>query len=262
LGNLGTGPSGGAHNYAYAVNNAGTAIGVAEKYDASGNYMGERAVRWDGSGTAATELGDLAAIVDGTTYVYAINDAGAAVGYSQKQDASGMFLGQPAVRWDRSSTTAIELGGLGTDAHGGTIAEAFDINNAGVAVGQAIYHDDAGRHVGYKAVYWGLDTLAVDLNTLIDPTSGWTLHRANSISDTGWIAGVGEFDPDGSGGQDPYLRLFLIRVPATAVPEPATFALVALGLAGLAMANMRSRSRNGRYAISVRDASTQTPSAR
>jgi hypothetical protein len=263
LGNLGTGPSGGAWNYAYAVNNAGTAIGVAQKYDAAGNSLADRvAVRWDSSGTAATELGDLVALGDGAAYAFAINDAGTAVGYSQKQDESGTFLGERAVRWDGSGTAATELGSLGTDAHGGTAAAAVDINNAGVAVGRAIYHDDSGMHIGNRAVYWRLDNVAVDLNTLIDPTSGWMLYRANSISDSGWIAGVGEFDPDGRGGQDPYQRLFLIHVPATAVPEPTTLAVVALGLAGLAMANTSSRNCCRPHIMSLPGTRTHTLTAR
>ena len=36
------------------VNNSGTAVGRSIKYD-SGVDMGQRAVRWDASGTAATE---------------------------------------------------------------------------------------------------------------------------------------------------------------------------------------------------------------
>jgi hypothetical protein len=39
---------------------------------------------------------------------------------------------------------------------------------------------------------------------------------AQDISDTGWIAGVGVFDPDGSGAHVAYSRHFLIHVPAAA----------------------------------------------
>jgi hypothetical protein len=55
--------------------------------------------------------------------------------------------------------------------------------------------------------------VAVDLNTLIDPASGWILTEADDISDTNWIAGIGTYDPDRPGGQAAYQRLFLIQVP-------------------------------------------------
>jgi hypothetical protein len=33
-----------------------------------------------------------------------------------------------------------------------------------------------------------------DLNTLINPTLGWTLYIANAINDKGWIAGIGSLN--------------------------------------------------------------------
>src|SRR6185436_17582276 len=87
-------------------------------------------------------------------------------------------------------------------------------------------------------VYWGFDALPVDLNTLIDPASGWTLIAASAISNTGWIGGRGTFDPDGPGGQEPYERLFLMQVPA-AVPEPSTGVLIVIGLANIALVSRR-----------------------
>ena len=79
----------------------------------------------------------------------------------------------------------------------------------------------------------------MDLNTLIDPASGWTLNRATRINDTGWIGGSGTFDPDGPGGEASYERLSLMHVPATAVSEPATVVVFGVALAGIGVALRR-----------------------
>ena len=95
------------------VNTAGTAVGYADRYDASGAYKGFRAVRW---GAGATELGNLGTDTSGVTeaQAYAINSAGTAAGYADKYDGSGTYFGNRAVRWDASGTAATELGNLGT----------------------------------------------------------------------------------------------------------------------------------------------------
>ena len=72
----------------------------------------------------------------------------------------------------------------------------------------------------------------VDLNSLIDSISGWELEQAIGINDAGQITGFGWI-----GGQR---HAFLL----TPVPEPATFALLALGLPFLVGRNSR-RSRTG-----------------
>jgi hypothetical protein len=274
LGNLGTEPSGHTHSWASDINDAGTVVGDAWKFDASGVPLGTRAVRWEASGTVATELGNLGTDIHGFTYhgAYAINNAGTTVGYAttfdgegvqqgalvvrwqagstvatelenlgtdgdgftynfgltinnsgtvvgsaEKYDGSGVFLGRRAVRWDAAGTAATELGNLGADPEGITDNDALAINDAGITVGYAEDYDGSGTLLGYRAVYWNLNGVVVDFNTLIDPASGWTLEYADAISNTGWIAGSGMYDPDGPGAQAAYSRLFLMQVPALSV---------------------------------------------
>lgn len=254
LGNLGTDSTGFTNSYANAVNAAGTAVGIATRYE-SGINKGDRAVRWDASGTAATELGNLGTDSDGVTNsgVFAINTAGTAVGAADKY-VSGINKGGCAVRWDAFGT-ATELGNFGTDSSGFTYSSASAINTAGIAVGYAEDYDSNGTDLGPRAVAWGLDAVAIDLNTLLDPGSGWVnLSDARGISDTNWVTGVGRFDPDGTGGQAPYDRMFLLdisqtarwhhRVLPTAVPEPAGLSLVGIGSVALLSRRKRSPQRN------------------
>lgn len=265
LGHLGTDPTGFTELRPNAINAAGTVVGGANKYDNLGNQRGTRAVRWDASGTVATELGNLGTdnFENASAAANSINNAGTAAGYALKYDGNGNRVGWRAVRWDAGGTAAIELDSLGaTDAYGGAI------NSAGTIVGtisgryvrwdasgtpptylddpfgdlNASIHsvNDAGSAVGmageFHAIYWAPDGRAVDLNTLIDPSSAWQLQWAFSISDTNWVTGAGLFDPDGPGGQDPYLRMFLMQVP-----EPATPALLAAGLLLLGLLGLKGR---------------------
>lgn len=84
---------------------------------------------------------------------------------------------------------------------------------------------------------WSAAGAMTDLNSLIDPSSGWTLTNAIGISETNFIAGVGKFDPDLAGPATAYNRHFLIQVP-----EPTSAALALPLLFGL---TARRRRRNG-----------------
>lgn len=190
---------------AWAVNESGDAVGYARKYDGSGNFKGHRAVRWNHNTTAALEL----EVLGGTdpsgvseSKVFTLNDAGTAVGWSNKHIA-GVNQGARAVRWNAAGQ-ATQLEGLnGAD----DFAHAIDINNSGIAVGIL------GNGPIPTAAYWDVDGNSVALNTLIDPNLGWELTHALAISDTGWITGLGKFDPDGVGGQFKYTRVFMLQLP-------------------------------------------------
>ncbi len=202
-----------SRSYATAISADGITVGESLKYS-SGSPTGVRAVRWDASGTSATELGNLGVYSTANakviTQVNAINSAGTAVGYAQKLKITDDFRGLRAVRWDASGTAATELGNLGTDKGGTTNARAYAINSSGLIVGYADKYDAAAESLGARAVVWNADGVAIDLNSLIDPNSGWMLGQAFAISDTNWVTGLAIFDPGSS--QDPYARAFLMNV--------------------------------------------------
>jgi hypothetical protein len=234
LGNLGTDSNGYAWVQADLINASGVIVGSASKYNGDID-LSYRTVRWDAGSTVATELDNLGTDSNGSTLTWArgINATGTIVGGAYKY-VGGVYMGARAVRWDASGTAATELGNLGTDSNGYTWAAAGAMNASGIAVGAADKYVD-GNHIGQRAVYWGLDGLAVDLNTLIDPNSGWTLMDAETISNTGWVAGWGLYDPDGAGGADAYERLFLVQIP-----EPASATLL---LTGVLAALLKRRRR-------------------
>jgi len=180
---------------AFAVNDSGTAVGYAEKINAS-VFLGVRAVRWDGGGTAATELGNLGTYPPGGgrytfSWACAVNDSGTAVGYADKINASGVFLGQRAVRWDGGGTAPTELGNLGTDPNGQTETHAYAVNEANTTVGFAAKYDDLGNLQGERAVRWdGGGSAATELGHLgTFPTTQKTYARACDVDDTGIAVG-------------------------------------------------------------------------
>jgi hypothetical protein len=217
LGNLGTSSGGNTEAHAYAINNVGTAVGYARKYD-GGINKGCRAVRWDASGSAATELGNLGldtySLITPEAKAYAVNSVGTAVGYAFKA-VGGNPKGSRAVRWDASGTAATELGNLGTSSNGSTEAEAYAVNDAGTAVGYARKYI-GGNNVGYRAAIWLPDASVIDLNDLgiapVSESGTWTLLNARALSADGYVTGEGTYDPDGAGSLASYTRLWVAQV--------------------------------------------------
>ena len=224
---------------AYAINDAGVAVGQSTRYDGDHNDLGKRPVRWMSDSNAAHPLGLLGTAVGDFTEGEAlgVNASGAAIGWVRAYDVSHNERGVRAVRWDASSDDAHELqtfAGVADITY--TFANAM--NDAKVAVGWAEAYDANGGAIGAHAVLWNADGSILDLNTLLPAVgdSGWLLlTEARDISNTNWLTGVGLYDPDGDGGVDAYERMFLMQVP-----EP--LAGLPILCAGLALRRRRDRA--------------------
>ncbi len=193
-------------SYATGINAAGAVVGSSGLTDTHGT---DRGFKWTPGG-GMVDLGTPASQgligLEAYTVSYAqnLNNAGLIVGAADR----GPGLTR-AVYWD-STGQIHDLGTLG-----GTSGWAYAINEDNVAVG---FSTDASGQT--RAFGWDGGTL-VDLNTLVDPASGWVLSRAYDINESGWIVGEGTF-----GGITQAVLL-------TPIPEPTSLLLMALGCVGL-----------------------------
>jgi probable HAF family extracellular repeat protein len=220
------GAVGGRGSNGNGINNLGHVVGVAS--DGATN----RAFLYDG--TRHYLFGDEASFAAG------INASGQVAG--NRNSPSGAFLWSPTTP-NGVFGTAVSLGHLG-----GFETNASAINASGHVTGKGAlfpsgYHaflydgtmhdlgalddnysngyaiNDFGQVTGESNSHAFLFTSEmgmVDLNTLIDPLSGWTLGNGQGINNVGQITGFGFHGDDGQ------LHAFLL----TPVPEPATFALL------------------------------------
>jgi probable HAF family extracellular repeat protein len=170
----------------------------------------------------------------GTGSAYAINNSGQVVGSAQLPGSGGNFI--PFLY---SNGTIQNLSNLLPSNYNGQGGSASAINNSGQVVGgyngggylysngsvqivapTAAYGiNDSGQVVGgasgsYAYLYSGGS--AENLNSLIDPASGWTLERANAINDAGQIVGYGTLN-----GQTEAFLLnpYLVTTPTNRTPS-------------------------------------------
>ena len=190
---------GGSNSYGQAINTAGQVAGYADTV--SGDTHG-----FLYSGGAMTDIGTLGgASSDGLS----VNNAGQIAGFS--------FLPAGLERAFLYSNGV--MNNLGT--LGGTASGAASINNSGQVVGSSYTGAvDPNNIPLYHAFIYDTSRGMVDLNTLIDPASGWTLTDARSISDNGNIIGYGFH----SGSQRAFLLKLMPLQPVSLVfsPNPVT----------------------------------------
>jgi probable HAF family extracellular repeat protein len=114
------------------------------------------------------------------------------------------------------------LGTLGAASPGsGNISgsQANGINASGQVVG---FYDLVGNSGTTHAFLYDTVHGMLDLNSLINPSSGWVLNTAQGINESGQISGTGTI-----GGQQ---HAFVLTI----VPEPSSVVLAASGFVGLA----------------------------
>ena len=197
---LDLGTLGGVNSVASAINNAGMVVGRAD--NGGGSYHAFRYA--DG---VMADLGTL-----GGTFSEAsgIDDGGRVSGFSYL--AGNAY----AHAFMLADGLMVDLGTLG-----GNNSFAYGINNLGQLVGSSEMGGGSGLHA---FVYAGGSM--TDLNALVGPAFEWTLNYASDINEQGQIAAFGCNVLSECQG-------FLLT-PASPVPEPATPALLLLGLGMLA----------------------------
>jgi probable HAF family extracellular repeat protein len=157
------GTLGGTRSEGYAINESGVVVGRSYTTDDTAQH----AFIFDGSG-----MRDLGTLGGSESAAYGVNDTGLVVGTSQ-------IPGDTSFRaFVYDGTEIRQMGNLHNSV-------AYSINSSGRAVGDYV----APNTESHGFLFDGVTTY--DLNSLIDPASGWTIRGARAINDLGQIAALG-----------------------------------------------------------------------
>jgi hypothetical protein len=192
-------------------------------------------VLWSPS-TPNAATGSMVGLTNFTSYSGPINDFGQ-VAIENESNNFHLFLWTPTSP-NATTGTLTDVGHLS----GSDLNYPYDMNSTGSFVGYAHMLDSSLRALLWEPnVANGSSGTLYDLNTLLAPgdAANWTLLHAWSMNDRGQIVGDGYYDLDGPG---PIERVFR-GVLLTAVPEPATSALVIWAFVQFALTCNRKRRR-------------------
>lgn len=161
---------GGKDSFAAGIGFFGQVVGTSRT--ASG---ARHAFLWDKG-----QMTDLGTLGGSESFIRGISKIGRAVGFSLTPGDKA----EHAVIWDVPAVGAGPAKLTDLETLGGPINEAFSINSTGLAVGMAQLAGEQLTH----AVLWK-ESHIQDLTRLLPAGSGFILLQANSISDSGQIAG-------------------------------------------------------------------------
>lgn len=185
------------------INNTGLLVGTGYRlfspYHATMAHVGDTGI------TDISEPGQFS-----TSMAMGVNDAGTIVGYSNHGSGSAK-----AVIFNGDGTVQ-DLGSLGLSD-----SQALDINESGEIVGNVFgLNQDESEYI-FHGFYYN-NGVMTDLDDLIGAGSGWSIQEAQGINNRGQIVGAGMYN-----GQ---YRAFVMT---QAVPEPASMAVLGLGVVAL-----------------------------
>ncbi|HPD14878.1 MAG TPA: PEP-CTERM sorting domain-containing protein [Planctomycetota bacterium] len=186
------------------LNAAGRVVGVAYRYDAAGNDLGETAWLYNGTTTLNVGLTDpehTAVNEYRSSYPHALNDAGWVAGTAIRFDAAGTgYLGQSAWLYNGTATLNVGLAdpmrtradgfryssgaGIGGEDEGNLL-----LNALGQVAGQATRYNGGETPLGYSAWMYdpGTDTTyPFDLSTRSD---GYAYSEVTWLGDNGLVLG-------------------------------------------------------------------------
>jgi probable HAF family extracellular repeat protein len=242
------GTLGGSGSRGYGINNAGQVTGNSYLGDTSAEPT--HAFRYDGTPGSGGVMRDLGTLGGTNSYGVGVNDAGQVAGFSEITGSVArhafLYTGTPG-----AGGVIHDLGTLG-----GMQSQGLAINNAGQVVG---WSEITGSTVIHPFLYTGtpgVDGRMLDLDTWLDannPAEGakWTLFdgfpQLSISSNTGWITGLGVYDPDGPGGIAAADRAYLLDASAL-VPEPSSAMMLAIAGLGL-LTQLRSLRRPIKFSL-------------
>lgn len=202
------------------INDSGVIVG-SSAYNNAGNTQ---AVTWN-NGVISTLSWVNANAVD--SWARAISANGQIVGTTNFILPSG----------DKQYRATTWINGTATDlglVQGASASFANGVNARGQVVGQMRVINDMG--LLDSAMLWDNGVL-IDLNQYLDPAlkaKGYHLNAAYGINDDGTIVGVMNTEWGGPGA-------FKLTLNTSPVPEPQTWAMLLLGVAGIAVAQRKTR---------------------
>jgi hypothetical protein len=197
-------------SYVYGINDAGDAFGLTERYSSTGGNLG--ADSWFFNGTSTQQIG-----LTGTNYSYttsggvyqgsraesyfagSFNEAGQLVGFSERYNSSGTYLGTDAWLFNGISTQQI---GLTDSQHSYAVSggiyrtgDARGLNSSGEVIGVSERYGSAGTDLGTDAwIFSGTSTQQIGLTganyTYSAPSGNYQISDPMLLNNAGQVAGI------------------------------------------------------------------------